>query len=225
MGNEKITSFMGKNRYLSNFYPAPIEYEGIRYQNNEAAFQAQKAEDMEIRLKFKDLPPDKAKRLGRSVKLRPDWEACKAIVMYEIVKAKFTQNEELGKMLVSTGDAHLEEGNTWGDTTWGTVNGVGSNMLGKILMEVRAELAAEQGLKPKNVLCVIDSGDGKWYYGYTMGYEGYGRYEGPPYSKVFNVDAWNLFHYLKKYYDNGYRIKLFGSMEEFLENGPKSNMT
>lgn len=225
MENGRITSFMGNNRYLSNFYSAPVEYDGIRYQNNEAAFQAQKTLDPETRLKFKDLPPNKAKRLGRSVNLRPDWEACKAIVMYEIVKAKFTQNEELGKMLVTTGDAHLEEGNTWGDTIWGTVNGVGSNMLGKILMEVRSELAAEYGSKPKNILCVIDSGDGKWYFGYTMGYEGYGKREGAPYLRVFSTDAWNLFHYLKKYYDDGYQIKLFGSMEEFLENAPKSDMT
>ena len=60
--------------------------------------------------------------------------------MYEIVLAKFTQNPDLKKKLLATGDEHLEEGNTWGDTIWGTVDGVGENRLGKILMRVRDEL-------------------------------------------------------------------------------------
>ena len=49
--------------------------------------------------------------------------------MYEIVLAKFTQNPDLKKKLLATGDEHLEEGNTWGDTIWGTVDGVGENRL------------------------------------------------------------------------------------------------
>ena len=60
--------------------------------------------------------------------------------MYEIVLAKFTQNPDLKEELLATGDEHLEEGNTWGDAIWGTVDGVGENRLGKILMRVRDEL-------------------------------------------------------------------------------------
>lgn len=60
--------------------------------------------------------------------------------MYEICLAKFSQNENLKARLLETGDKHLEEGNTWGDKIWGTVNGEGENNLGKILMRVRAEL-------------------------------------------------------------------------------------
>ena len=60
--------------------------------------------------------------------------------MYEIVLAKFTQNPDLKEKLLATGDESLEEGNTWGDTIWGTVDGVGENRLGKILMRVRDEL-------------------------------------------------------------------------------------
>ena len=44
-----------------------------------------------------------------------------------------------GKVL-ATGDAYLEEGNTWGDRIWGTVNGSGANRLGFILMQIRAEI-------------------------------------------------------------------------------------
>ena len=42
--------------------------------------------------------------------------------------------------MIETGDEYLEEGNTWGDRIWGTVNGKGQNNLGKILMRVREEL-------------------------------------------------------------------------------------
>lgn len=63
--------------------------------------------------------------------------------MYEICKAKFSQNEELRDRLLATGDEYLEEGNTWGDRIWGTVNGICENRLGKILMRVREELKGE----------------------------------------------------------------------------------
>lgn len=86
------------------------------------------------------LNPSQAKKLGRSVSLRPDWEDIKIDIMYNICKAKFTQNETLKTNLLKTGDATLIEGNTWGDKIWGQVNGVGENNLGKILMRIREEL-------------------------------------------------------------------------------------
>lgn len=84
--------------------------------------------------------------MGRRVKLRPDWEQVKTAVMEEVVRAKFTQNPDLAALLLSTGDAELIEGNTWGDTCWGVDlrTGRGENRLGRILMKVRAELAAAQ---------------------------------------------------------------------------------
>ena len=89
---------------------------------------------------FSQASPSEAKAAGRKIDLRSDWEEVKDKVMYEIVLAKFTQNPDLKKKLLATGDEHLEEGNTWGDTIWGTVDGVGENRLGKILMRVRDEL-------------------------------------------------------------------------------------
>lgn len=135
--NEIINSFRNENYFLSNFYEAPVTYEGLTYQNNEAAFQAQKCIEPKEREAFTKLNPSEAKKAGRSVNLRKDWEQVKVSVMADIVKAKFEQNIDLAKKLLDTGDAYLEEGNDWGDRIWGTVNGIGANHLGKILMDVR----------------------------------------------------------------------------------------
>ncbi|TDH75044.1 NADAR family protein, partial [Acinetobacter baumannii] len=88
----KIDEFRGKYYFLSNFYNSPVTYEGITCQNNEAAFQAMKVTTDEIRKQFADLPPNLAKRKGRNVQLRNDWEEVKEQYMYEIVLAKFKQN-------------------------------------------------------------------------------------------------------------------------------------
>lgn len=93
------------------------------------------------RIQFTKLNPSEAKKLGRKVTLRKDWESVKIKIMEEIVRAKFVQNPELAQKLIATGNAHLEESNTWGDKVWGTVNGSGANNLGIILMKVRNELA------------------------------------------------------------------------------------
>lgn len=136
-----INKFRGKYYFLSNFYETPVTWNGLTYLNNEAAFQSAKTfSDREC---FTNLDPSSAKKLGRKVQLRSDWENVKDDVMYEICKAKFSQNTELKKRLLSTGNEHLEEGNTWGDKIWGTVNGIGENRLGKILMRIREELKNE----------------------------------------------------------------------------------
>lgn len=134
-----INSFRDDYYFLSNFYEAPVVYNGITYMNNEAAFQAQKSVNPEIQKKFSTLNSSEAKHFGRQISLRPDWEAVKIEHMKKIVRAKFEQHPELKNKLLATGDIYLEEGNTWGDRIWGTVNGQGANLLGKILMEVREE--------------------------------------------------------------------------------------
>ena len=139
-----INDFHGEYLFLSNFYEAPVTWEGLTYPSNEAAFQAAKVLTREERLPFTELNPTKAKRRGRQVTLRPDWEQVKTGVMEEVVRAKFTQNPDLAARLLATGDAQLVEGTTWGDTCWGIDlrTGKGENRLGIILMKVRAELLA-----------------------------------------------------------------------------------
>jgi len=135
-----IDEFKGKYFFLSNFYTAPVEYEGLLYQNNEAAFQSAKVIDIERRKQFCNIDPSISKRKGRNVTLRHDWEKIKDQVMEDCVRDKFTRNSELRQRLVDTGEEELIEGNTWNDTYWGVCRGRGKNVLGKILMKVREEL-------------------------------------------------------------------------------------
>lgn len=139
-----ISEFRGEYYFLSNFFNAPVKYDGISYLNNEAAFQAQKTKTREERYAFSSLDPSAAKRRGRHVDLRDGWDNIRITIMEDIVKAKFSQNEELAEKLLATDDEYLIEGNTWGDRFWGTVNGEGRNQLGIILMQVRNELRAER---------------------------------------------------------------------------------
>lgn len=130
-----INSFQGKNRFLSNFY---IEPDGTHV---EGEYQAQKCINPEDIKRFKGLSPGAAKRLGRIVELRDDWEDVKLETMEALVWQKFVDHPELEEYLLDTGEAQLVEGNHWGDTFWGVCNGKGSNHLGKILMRVRENLS------------------------------------------------------------------------------------
>ena len=136
---EPIKVFDGEFAFLSNFYDCPVVIDGIQYQNSEAAFQAMKCEDKSERYRFTNVPAGKAKRFGRRVPLRPDWNDIRLDIMKQVVLDKFTRNKNLGTKLVATGDAELIEGNYWHDTFWGVDDktGIGENHLGKILMEVR----------------------------------------------------------------------------------------
>lgn len=144
-----MMEFRGAYDFLSNFYPAEIELDGIVYSTGETAFQAQKTLDMEARKAFAGLPPGKAKRAGRRLALRSDWESVKLGLMERIVRAKFAQHPELAERLVATGTLPLVEGNAWHDVYWGAdVNtGEGENHLGKILMKVRDELVKSGEMK------------------------------------------------------------------------------
>jgi len=136
-----ILAFRGEWRFLSNFWPSTLTIEGIRYHSVEHAYQAMKTLDLEARQRISLLAYAKdAKRVGRTVILRPGWKDMRVAVMNNLVRQKFNQDVWLRQMLLSTGDAELVEGNNWGDRFWGVSRGVGENVLGKILMKVRSEL-------------------------------------------------------------------------------------
>lgn len=137
-----INKFDSDYIFLSNFFPCVIIGEDeIIYPSVEHYFQAQKTKDLKKRQKIaKAETPGKAKRMGRRVDLRSDWENVKDEVMLFAVRQKF-KDPVLATLLLNTGDEELVEGNYWGDTYWGVdVNKGGENHLGKILMQVRIEL-------------------------------------------------------------------------------------
>lgn len=134
-----IDKFRGEYAFLSNFYSCPVTYNGESYLNSEAAFQAQKTQDPEIRRAMSTMSAGQAKKFGRSLK-DPNWFDKSVRIMYEVLTAKFTQHVDLRKKLIATGDAKLVEGNNWNDTFWGVCHGKGENVLGCLLMMVREDL-------------------------------------------------------------------------------------
>ena len=146
MNEKKVISFYStKDEYgcFSNFSAHKIFLKGKSWKTTEHYFQAQKfagtSDEEELRLA--DSPMQVAK-MGRDRKrpLRKDWEAVKDDIMREALKAKFTQHEDLKKILLETGDAQLVE-HTKNDRYWADGgDGSGLNMLGKLLMELREEL-------------------------------------------------------------------------------------
>lgn len=149
MWAESILAFQGEHRFLSNFWPCRIVHDGVVYPTAEHLYQAMKTDDVGSRILISKLPtPGKAKRAGLSVFPRKDWNEVRLAVMHEVVTAKFSQNTDLGDLLIATGDAELIEGNSWGDRFWGKVDGqdrhleglIGQNWLGHILMITRSRL-------------------------------------------------------------------------------------
>lgn len=143
----KITSFKDEYRFLSNFYQSPVTLDGLTYPNAEAAFQAQKCEKEEDKVKYTLVKnPVVAKRMGKKEPNLPEnWRDISYGIMLEVVRAKFSLSETKEKLL-ATGDAELVEGNNHHDNLWGDcicprcASKVGQNRLGKILMQVREEL-------------------------------------------------------------------------------------
>lgn len=136
-----IESFTGPYRFLSNFWLCDILYEDLIYPSTEHAFQAAKTLDPSERLLICLLDtPGHAKRKGHNITLRRGWEQIKQDIMLDLLRIKFTVHRDLREHLLATGNRKLIEGNNWGDTYWGEVNGIGNNFLGKLLMRVREEL-------------------------------------------------------------------------------------
>jgi len=129
--------FRDKYAFLSNFYPVPVVYDGLLYQCSEGAYQAAKSMDLMERIKFVSLNGWKSKKLGKSIKLRDDWDKVRIGIMCTIVLDKFERNPNLREMLINTSSSTLVEYNYWHDTFWGVCDGIGANHLGIILMEVR----------------------------------------------------------------------------------------
>lgn len=142
MDNEPIASFEKEYRFLSNFWPCEIRYGGFTFPSTEHAYQAAKTLDMEDRRRISlAKTPGEAKKMGRAVTMRPDWDDVKEQVMRQLLLIKFG-DPILMTRLKDTGTRELIEGNHWGDFYWGVCGGRGLNKLGKLLMLLRSSYSS-----------------------------------------------------------------------------------
>ena len=129
--------------FMSNFAPYPFSDGRRIWPTSEHYFQAQKFLVPHIQEKIRQIvsPMDAAlEGRNRQNPLRPDWEEVKDEVMLQALRMKFSQNPEIAKELLATGDAILIE-HTRNDDYWADGgDGSGKNKLGLLLMQVREEL-------------------------------------------------------------------------------------
>jgi ribA/ribD-fused uncharacterized protein len=144
-GADRIIFYSTQGEYgcFSNFSRHKVSYKSVLYQTSEHAYQAQKFFDKGFQAKVaRAATPKEAANLGRNMAmpLRKDWESVKLGIMREVVRAKFSQNEECKATLLSTGNCKIVEC-TENDQFWAwSQSRGGENWLGRILMEIRSEL-------------------------------------------------------------------------------------
>lgn len=135
---------------FSNLYRRTIVFEGETFLTSEHAYQAGKARKPEVRAWVLSAPsPALVAMAAHGLyywDITPGWSRKKFDRMRGVLRAKFTQHEDLKELLLSTGEARLIESATVDNEVnrlWGEVNGRGHNMLGELLMELRDTLRNE----------------------------------------------------------------------------------
>ncbi len=137
-----ILEFKDEYAWLSNFALCTIKLDRKKYPSVEHAYQSAKSNDVEWKtFCMSDEKPYRVKKKSAHVELRKDWDSVRIEIMDLCLRQKFTQ-EPFQSMLLATGDAYIQEGNTWGDLFWGAdlETGEGENHLGKLIMKIRDEL-------------------------------------------------------------------------------------
>lgn len=129
--------YKGDYGWLSNFHLSPQTVEGVTYKSNEHYYQSQKAKTHKDAKKIADArSPFESKKIAYTIQNREDWHEIKEGVMLQGLRAKFA-NPELKEKLINTGTATLHE-NSPTDLVWGKH---GKDLLGKLLMQIRQEIA------------------------------------------------------------------------------------
>lgn len=137
---------------LSNFSAFTIQWKGLRFDTSEAVYHWEKFNNPDLTPyeryvldTIREAPSTHvAFQIGQTEKRlrRKDWDDVKIEIMRDILRAKVEQHEYVRRKLLATGDRELVE-NSWRDDFWGWgPKRDGQNMLGKLWMEVRAELRA-----------------------------------------------------------------------------------
>ena len=133
-----IKEFQGEYRWLSNFAPCTVNFEGESYDSVEHAYQASKTLCPTERSCFKDITAGQAKRMSRNITIRDDWDDVRLENMRWLLSQKYL-TPKYKKLLLDTGDCEIQEGNRWGDKFWGVClkTGEGENHLGRMIAEIR----------------------------------------------------------------------------------------
>ncbi len=136
--------------WFSNFIPfeTPLVYQGVSYPTSEHFYQAMKAPKNNISARksvAEASTPGRAKRAGRKVDLRPDWENIKEDVMEYALRHKFQEGTKWRAQLMAT-KGEIVEWNNWHDRIWGKCTcarcgSQGQNLLGKLLMKLKKEFS------------------------------------------------------------------------------------
>lgn len=136
---------------FSNLYKRSVELDGVVYPTSEHAYQAGKARKPAVREWLMSAPTPALLAMAAHGlyywDIAPGWSTTKFDRMRRVLMAKFAQHDDLKTLLLETGDARLVESATVDNEVnrlWGEVNGVGRNMLGQLLMEVRDQLRLVQ---------------------------------------------------------------------------------
>ena len=149
---DSAKAFEGDYAFLSNFYFCVIKFDGKDWPTSEHLFQALKTRDKDQQEKIRNcITPGQAKKLGRIVDLREDWDSIKDNVMRLVLRMKFNQNPFLKTKLLETGNEILIEKNYWHDNYWGvcccdkcSLKKLRQNILGFLLMSLREEFRTEE---------------------------------------------------------------------------------
>lgn len=142
---------------FSNLYPRAIVFETRQYPTAEHAYQAGKARKAAVREWILSAPSPALVAMAAhglyTWDITSDWSKMKFERMRAVLRAKFTQHDDLRQVLLSTGNARLVEAARVANgvnRTWGEVNGKGLNMLGVLLMEIREEFRGGKAVSEKN---------------------------------------------------------------------------
>lgn len=152
----KGLAFQGKHSIFSNFYPAPVRYNGKLYPTTEHAYQWDRATYLGNNYLANQIylapSPEAAKHHVRRLGVVKVWNDVKVDRMTQIALVKFRQNPRLKAELMKTVPLALIEASY--DSFWGSGyplttrnlasgNWNGKNHLGQILFNCRVELNRE----------------------------------------------------------------------------------
>lgn len=128
---------------FSNFSAFALEWKGKLWMTSEHAYQAEKFEKDYLKEKILQArSAHDALKIAEAHKdeYRSGWDDMKLGIMKEILKAKLAQHPYVMKKFMESGKRELIE-NSWRDSYWGWgPHKDGANHLGKLWMEIRAEI-------------------------------------------------------------------------------------